>query len=87
VEINTKAKSSDNTLTYAEVTIAAGIIVVIAAALVVRRRRKAHAVGSVQKVAKKKAKKQIRLSASACGFSMQSLCRFLKREETDSLML
>lgn len=56
-EINTKTKSSDDTLTYAEVTIAAVIIVVIAAAFVVRRRRKAHAAGSVKKVTKKKAKK------------------------------
>lgn len=56
-EINTKPKSSDNTLTYAEVTIAVVITAVIAAALVVRRRRKAHAAGSVQKVAKKKTRK------------------------------
>lgn len=56
-EINTKPKSSDNTLTYTEVTIAVVIIVVIVVALVVRLRRKTHTVESVQKVAKKTTRK------------------------------
>jgi hypothetical protein len=53
-EINTKPKSSDNTLTYTEVAIAVVIIVAVAATLVVRRRRKAHATRSLQEAAKKK---------------------------------
>jgi hypothetical protein len=56
-EINTTPKSSDNTLTYAIVTIAAVIIVVIAVALVIRQRRKARTVKSVQKASKKKTRK------------------------------
>jgi hypothetical protein len=56
-EINTTPQSSDNTLTYAGVTIAIVIIVVIAATLVVRRRRKAQTVESVHKVAKKTARR------------------------------
>jgi hypothetical protein len=56
-EINTIPKSSDNTLTYAGVIIAIVSVAVIAATLVVRRRRKAHAVGSMQKVAKKTTRK------------------------------
>jgi len=56
-DLNTKPKSSDNTLIYTEVAIAVVIVVIIATALVVRRRRKAHAVGFVRKVAKKNTRK------------------------------
>lgn len=56
-EINTKPKSSDNTLTYTGVAIAVLIIAVIAVALVVRLRRGTRSRGSVQKAVKKTTRK------------------------------